>query len=103
MSEGERERAVHELRLEERLLKAAEDLMSHQNRRVMSLCFPNAHPAAWTLRLPRRSSRTCPVRRRAHLLLPAPPELAHLFLVVGQTPQLAELLAAATREIRGED
>ena len=71
MNEGERERAGHGLRLEQRLLKAAEDLMSHQNRRVMSVCFPDAHPP--------------------------------LFLVVGQTPQLAELLAAATREIREED
>src|SRR5246127_2273765 len=31
----------------------------------------------------RWSSRTCLVRSGAHLLLPSPPEFAHLFLVVG--------------------
>ena len=71
MNEGVRARAGHELRLEQRLLQAAEDLMAHQGRRVMSVSFPNADPP--------------------------------LFVVVGETPQLAELLAAATREVRGED
>ena len=71
VNEGESERAGHELRLEQRLLQAAEDLLAHQGRRVMSVSFPNADPP--------------------------------LFLVVGETPQLAELLAAATRKVRGED
>ena len=71
VNEGGRERAGHELRLEQRLLQAAEDLLAHQGRRVMSVSFPNAHPP--------------------------------LYLVVGETPQLAELLAAATRKVRGED
>jgi len=59
------------LRLEQRLLQAAEDLLAHRGRRVMSVTFPGAEPP--------------------------------LFVVVGETPQLAELLAAATREVRGED
>lgn len=71
MDEGGRERAGHELRLQQRLVQAAEDLLAHQGRRVMSMSFPNADPP--------------------------------LFIVVGETPQLAELLAAATREVRGED
>ena len=71
MNDGGREPAMHALRLEQRLVQAAEDLLAHQGRRVMSVSFPNANPP--------------------------------LFLVVGETPQLAELLAAATREVRGED
>lgn len=71
MNEGGKEPARHELHLEQRLLQAAEDLLAHQGRRVMSVSFPNADPP--------------------------------LFVVVGETPQLAELLAAATREVRGED
>ena len=71
MNEGGRDLAGHELRLEQRLLQAAEDLLAHQGRRVMSVSFPNADPP--------------------------------LFIVVGETPQLAELLAAATRKVRGED
>ena len=64
-------RAGHELRLEQRLLQAAEDLLAHQGRRVMSVSFPGAEPP--------------------------------LFIVIGETPQLAELLAAATREVRESD
>jgi len=71
VNDGGREPAMHALRLEQRLVQAAEDLLAHQGRRVMSVSFPNANPP--------------------------------LFLVVGETPQLAELLAAATREVRGED
>ena len=71
MNEGGQERVGHELRLEQRLLQAAEDLLAHQGRRVMSVSFPGAEPP--------------------------------LFIVIGETPQLAELLATATREVRGED
>ena len=70
MNEVEQGRA-HGLRLEQRLLQAAEDLLAHRGRRAMSVTFPGAEPP--------------------------------LFVVVGETPQLAELLAAATREVRGED
>jgi hypothetical protein len=70
VNEGGIGRAGHELRLQQRLLQAAEDLLAHQGRRVMSVSFPNAEPP--------------------------------LFIVVGETPQLAELLAAATRAVRGE-
>ena len=59
------------LHLEQRLLHAAEDLLVHQGRRVMSVTFPGAEPP--------------------------------LFVVIGETPQLVELLAAATRELKGED
>jgi hypothetical protein len=61
----------HALRLEQRLLQAAEDLLAHQGRRVMSVTFPGAEPP--------------------------------LFVVIGETPQLVELLAAATRELKEED
>ena len=71
MNEGGRERAGQEVRLEQRLLQAAEDLLAHQGRRVMSVTFPGAEPP--------------------------------LFVVIGETPQLVELLAAATRELKGED
>jgi len=71
VNEGGRERAGPEMRLEQRLLQAAEDLLAHQGRRVMSVSFPGAEPP--------------------------------LFIVIGETPQLAELLAAARREVRGED
>ena len=71
MNDGGMEPGRHGLRLEQRLLQAAEELLAHQGRRVMSVSFPNADPP--------------------------------LFLVVGETPQLAELLAAASREVRGED
>ena len=64
-------RAGDGLRLEQRLLQAAEDLLAHQGRRVMSVTFPGAVPP--------------------------------LFIVIGETPQLVELLAAAMREIRGEN
>lgn len=71
MNEGNREQAGNELRLEQRLVQAAEALLAHQGRRVMSVSFPGSEPP--------------------------------LFIVIGETPQLAELLAAATREVRGED
>ena len=71
MNEGGRERAGQEVRLEQRLLQAAEDLLAHQGRRVVSMSFPGSEPP--------------------------------LFIVIGETPQLVELLAAATREVRGED
>jgi len=61
----------HELRLEQRLVHAAEDLLAHQGRRVMAVSIPGSEPP--------------------------------LFIVIGETPQLAELLAAATREVRGDD
>ena len=64
-------RAGHELRLEQRLVHAAEDLLAHQGRRVMAVSIPGSEPP--------------------------------LFIVIGETPQLAELLAAATREVRGSD
>ena len=56
------------LRLERRLLEAAEDLMAHRGRRVISVTFPGAEPP--------------------------------MFIVIGETPQLSELLAAANRELR---
>lgn len=59
------------LRLEQRLLQAAEELLAHRGCRVMSATFPGTEPP--------------------------------LFIVIGETPQLAELLAAATRDLRGED
>ena len=59
------------MQLEQRLLQAAEDLLAHQGRRVVSMSFPGSEPP--------------------------------LFIVIGETPQLAELLAAATRQVRGED
>jgi predicted transcriptional regulator len=71
VNEGGKEPARHELHLEQRLLQAAEDLLAHQGRRVMSVSFPNVDPP--------------------------------LFIVVGETPQLAELLAEATRKVRGDD
>ena len=71
VNEGRRCRAGHALRLEQRLLQAAEGLLAHQGRRVMSVTFPGAEPP--------------------------------LFIVIGETPQLVELLAAATRELKGED
>jgi len=58
------------LRLEQRLLQAAEDLLAHEGRRVMSMTFPGAVPP--------------------------------VFIVIGETPQLSELLAAANRELRSE-
>src|SRR5690349_2660310 len=64
-------RVGHGLRLQQRLLEAAEDLLAHQGRRVMSVTFPGAEPP--------------------------------LFIVIGETPQLVDLLAAATREVKGED
>ena len=64
-------RAGDGLRLEQRLLQAAENLLAHEGRRVMSVTFPGAEP-------PR-------------------------FIVIGQTPQLVGLLAAATRELEGKD
>ena len=70
MYEGGQCRSAYGLRLEQRLLHAAEDLLAHQGRRVMSMTFPGAEPP--------------------------------LFIVIGETPQLVELLAAATREVRGE-
>ena len=70
MNEAAQERA-HGLHLEQQLLQAAEDLLAHRGRRVMSVAFPGAEPP--------------------------------LFIVVGETPQLVELLAAATRELRGEE
>lgn len=71
MNEVGQGRTGHELRLEQRLVHAAEDLLAHQGRRVMAVSFPGAEPP--------------------------------LFIVIGETPQLAELLAAATREVRGEN
>ena len=71
MNKGGRERAGQEVRLEQRLLQAAEDLLAHQGRRVVSMSFPGSEPP--------------------------------LFIVIGETPQLVELLAAATREVREED
>jgi len=59
------------MHLEQRLLQAAEDLLAHQGRRVVSMSFPGSEPP--------------------------------LFIVIGETPQLVELLAAATREVREED
>ena len=70
MYEAEKFRVGHEQRLEQRLLQAAEDLLAHQGRRVMSVTFPGAEPP--------------------------------LFIVIGETPQLVELLAAATRDVNGE-
>ena len=63
--------AGHGLRLEQRLLQAAEDLLAHEGRRLKSVTFAGAEPP--------------------------------LFIVIGETPQLVELLAAATRELKRED
>ena len=71
VNEGGQCLAGHALRLEQRLLQAAEELLAHQGRRVMSATFPGAEPP--------------------------------LFIVIGETPQLVELLAAATRELKGEN
>ena len=71
MNEGRQVRVGDGRRLEQRLLQAAEDLLAHQGRRVMSVTFPGAEPP--------------------------------LFIVIGETPQLIELLAAATREVTGEN
>ena len=71
MNEGRQARVGDGRRLEQRLLQAAEDLLAHQGRRVMSVTFPGAEPP--------------------------------LFIVIGETPQLIELLAAATREVTGEN
>ena len=71
MKEGRQARVGDGQRLEQRLLQAAEDLLAHQGRRVMSVTFPGAEPP--------------------------------LFIVIGETPQLIELLAAATREVTGEN
>ncbi len=58
------------LQLERCLFDAAEDLLAHEGRRVMSKAFPGT----------------------------APP----LFIVIGETPQLSELLAAVNRDLRNE-
>jgi len=58
------------LRLERRLLQAAEDLLAHEGRRVMSMAFPGS--------------------------------VRPMFIVIGETPQLSELLAHANRELRSE-
>jgi hypothetical protein len=58
------------LHLGQRLLEAAEDLLAHEGRRVLSMTFPGAEPP--------------------------------MFIVIGETPQLSELLAAANRELRSE-
>ncbi len=58
------------LRLEQRLLEAAEDLLAYRGRRAVSVTFPGAEPP--------------------------------MFIVIGETPQLSELLAAANRELRSE-
>ena len=71
VNEGRQARVGDGRRLEQRLLQAAEDLLAHQGRRVMSATFPGAEPP--------------------------------LFIVIGETPQLIELLAAATREVTGEN
>ena len=68
MGEEALHRTKERLRLERRLLEAAEELLAHSGRRVMSVTFPDADPP--------------------------------MFIVVGETPQLAELLAAANRELR---
>ena len=70
VNEGESSQVGHKRHLEQRLLRAAEELLAHQGRRVMSVTFPGAEPP--------------------------------LFIVIGETPQLVELLAAATREVNGE-
>jgi hypothetical protein len=54
--------------LAQRLVEAAEDLLAHEGRRVMSMTFPGAEPP--------------------------------MFIVIGETPQLSELLTAADRERR---
>ena len=70
MNEDTRTQAGLGLRLEQLLLQAAEDLLAHEGRRVMSMTFPGAVPP--------------------------------MFIVIGETPQLSELLAAANRELRSE-
>jgi len=69
---NQKDRAQTELRLglERRLLQAAEDLLTHEGRPLMSMTFPGAVP-------PR-------------------------FIVIGETPQLSELLADASRALRSE-
>ncbi len=70
MNESTQTQTALGLRLEQRLLQAAEDLLAHEGRRVMSMTFPGAVPP--------------------------------MFIVIGETPQLSELLAAANRELRSE-
>ncbi len=70
MNEKNRAQTGLGLRLEQRLLQAAEDLLAHEGRRVMSMTFPGAVPP--------------------------------MFIVIGETPQLSELLADANRELRSE-
>ena len=69
---NQKDRAQTELRLglERRLLQAAEDLLAHEGRRLMSMTFPGAVPP--------------------------------MFIVIGETPQLSELLADANRALRSE-
>jgi len=70
MDEDTRSHTGLGLRLEQRLVQAAEDLLAHEGRRVMSVTFPGAVPP--------------------------------MFIVIGETPQLSELLAAANRDLRSE-
>ena len=70
MNEDHRTETGVGLRLERRLLQAAEDLLAHEGRRVMSMAFPSSVPP--------------------------------MFIVIGETPQLSELLAHANRELRSE-
>jgi hypothetical protein len=70
MNENTQAQTGRGMRLEQRLLEAAEALLAHEGRRVMSRAFPGAEPP--------------------------------LFIVIGETPQLSELLAAANRELRSE-
>jgi len=71
MNENNRTQTGLGLHLEQRLLQAAEDLLAHQGRRVMSMAFPGSVPP--------------------------------MFIVIGETPQLSELLADADRELRSEN
>jgi hypothetical protein len=58
------------LQLEQCLLDAAENLLAHEGRRVMSKTFPGTTPP--------------------------------VFIVIGETQQLSELLAAANRDLRSD-
>jgi hypothetical protein len=70
MDENTRTQTEFGLSLRRHLVQAAEDLLAHEGRRVMSMTFPGAVPP--------------------------------MFIVIGETPQLSELLAAAYGELRSE-
>ncbi len=62
-----------------------------------------SHDLRLELRLLEAAGNLLAHRGRRVMSVSFPDTEPPLFVVVGETPQLAELLAAATREVRGDD